>query len=941
MHGLSKMIFSKLFQPKYKHKDPLVRIQAIETLSAQEAQHKSVLHELAFNDSDNRVSVAALNKLNNFDLWWKMMEIAKDERLAKHARTKVEEALLGNNDITISKPARDAFIKECKNNTLLEALLQKQAISEADTDLYLSVIQRLNKPQLTMRTLLNTQNKALQQALFANIQDEADLVKIVKKAKDTELANEAQQRLDAIQLKKEQPKQLEKEVKLILSKLLALTDESNFEKFSQQRESLTAAFESHQQQFDILEPDLTQSLQYKLTDIQQKLDNKALRLKGEWDAEQELARTSAALESATQRCQQVLSVVEQALTTHAADITLGELESFNDQISEAEQHLNGMLKEKLTDSERRGIEELVNQLLTSRTSLDALPALQQALLQAEDLLTQFQTLSLPADPSQIDAAQMYLDETASRWQGLSSGYRSIWPKTLQNRWQESAAQWRKALKQLRNDLQQQVAKIRGRFNGISRAVEQGRFKQAMRHYEQVKQDYSDLPEELQVKLARQFEKVTEQIENIKDWQAYIAMPKKPELLREIEQLVFNPLPPEEQAERVKSLRKEWNTLGVVDTETDEVLNNAFNLACEEAFKPCREFYAEQEQQRQENLSQKQKLLQELAAFPTDNQVELSKALRQMQSQWKSIGAVDYKDLEPLNVEYKRIVEPIKTKVNQFHKDNAQAKQALLQKATSLLELEDWKEATQQAKQLQEQWKQIEFAGQRQENQLWAEFRAVNDKLFARREQALNEQNDAVVARIKEIEDTLNTAQTKMQESSSRAEIEAFLGNELEQSIQELQSLPRKLNGDATRFAQQLKASLQEKLLYLGDSQRNEQYQLVFDALRHWRQPQAPDEAAELPNYWRQAFHTASLAEHDLSALSRYQLTLLLELNCQQDSPAEDAEARKEMQLRLMTLKLQEGINLEPDELLRSWITKGQLDEDDLTLLPRVEALFLR
>ena len=100
------MIFSKLFQPKYKHKDPLVRIQAIGTLSAEESQHKSVLHELAFNDSDNRVSVAALNKLNNFDLWWKMMEISKDERLARHARSKVEDALLGKNDIAISPKAR-------------------------------------------------------------------------------------------------------------------------------------------------------------------------------------------------------------------------------------------------------------------------------------------------------------------------------------------------------------------------------------------------------------------------------------------------------------------------------------------------------------------------------------------------------------------------------------------------------------------------------------------------------------------------------------------------------------------------------------------------------------------------------------------------------------------------------------------------------------------
>ena len=934
------MIFSKLFQPKYKHKDPLIRIQAIDTLSAEESQHKSVLHELAFNDSDNRVSLAALNKLNNFDLWWKMMEIAKDERIAKHARKKVEEALLGSNDVAISKQARTAFIKECKNNSLLEVLLQKQAIDEADTALYLSVVKRLNKPQLTLRTMLNTGNKALQQALFDDVQDESELLRIVKKSKDEALTQQAQHRIEALQAEREKPIQLEKDCTLVLSKLLALTDEPEYEKFAQTREKLQQRFAELKPNFDLLNPELTESLISKYTDIEQKLENKAQRLQGEWHEEQALARTSAALKAATDRCEQVLSVVEQALSAHAAQITLGELESFNEQLSQAEQDLNKMLSENLGEAERRGIEKLINQLLSSRTSLDALPALQQALVQAEELLTQFQKLSLPDDVSQIDAAQAHLDETASRWKDLSSNYRSIWPKNLQNRWQESATQWRAAIKALRNTLQENVSRIRGRFNGINRSIEQGRFKQALRHYEQVKTDFALLPELQQEKMSRQFDKVKDQIENLKDWQAYIATPKKPELLKEIEQLVLNPIEPEEQAERVKALRKEWNSLGVVDTETDELLNNAFNLACEEAFKPCREFYAIQEQERLQNLEAKRALLRALAESPKQDIPELSKKLRQFQSDWKNTGAVDYKELEPLNREYKQTVEPIKQLVNEFYQRNAEEKQSLLQKAESLLAIEDWKEATNSAKKLQEQWKRIEFAGQRQENKLWADFRSINDQIFAKRETAINAENDAATQRIADIYKQLKDNAEKTLNSVKKSEITEFLEQQLSPVLQELQTFPRKINADAYQYAQGIKAKLEEKLLYLGDSQRHEQYRAVFDVMQQWQHSEAPQAAAELPNYWRQAFHTANVTEHELSQFDRHQLTLLLELLLEQDSPSEDSEARKQMQLQLMTLKLQEGVSLESDEILRSWITLGPLNESDEVLLARVKALFL-
>ena len=89
------MIFSRIFAPSHQSPKPEKRMQAIESLSPEKAQEKTILHELAFNDEDANVSLAALEKLNSFVLWLKMSQIAKQSRVKKAAEKKVNAALLG------------------------------------------------------------------------------------------------------------------------------------------------------------------------------------------------------------------------------------------------------------------------------------------------------------------------------------------------------------------------------------------------------------------------------------------------------------------------------------------------------------------------------------------------------------------------------------------------------------------------------------------------------------------------------------------------------------------------------------------------------------------------------------------------------------------------------------------------------------------------------
>ena len=89
------MIFSRIFAPSHQSPKPEKRMQAIESLSPDKAQEKTILHELAFNDEDANVSLAALEKLNSFVLWLKMSQIAKQSRVKKSGGEKGKRRLIG------------------------------------------------------------------------------------------------------------------------------------------------------------------------------------------------------------------------------------------------------------------------------------------------------------------------------------------------------------------------------------------------------------------------------------------------------------------------------------------------------------------------------------------------------------------------------------------------------------------------------------------------------------------------------------------------------------------------------------------------------------------------------------------------------------------------------------------------------------------------------
>ena len=934
------MIFKHLFRSKHQNPDPQVRLQAIENLNKQDPQHKSVLHELAFNDADVGVSLAALNKLDSFVLWYKMSEIATNDRVQKKSQQFVENILLDGKNEALTEQEKRKFILETRDTGLIEKLLGQQWIQQ-DTELAMTLLQKADKPQWQEKLLFDTHSEGLQTAILHTLTDAVQtrklLNKIQKKTSSIALKAIANETLQDWLTAEQAPIEVDQQVKMVLSRMLALKDRSDLLLIQQQQEELTLQYAKIAERFECL-PELKRvEIEQKYADISSRVERTVALLKPQWQAQQDALELSQRMQTLLVEVEQLLAELSKQLTTRISEMSQSEVETFVQKVDVSIEQLQALAGQMPATNQvaHRRLEQLNNQLLSSVNTLTNLPQLQQAIKLGMDLSEKFAGLALPDDASQIEAAEEYLREQRQEWRNIVASYQAYIPASLSQQWNECFKLWQQAIKALKSQLDGEVSRCRNKLRAVESLINQGKFKVAMVLYQKVQNWFNVLPQTQQGQLERTFSSVKEQIENLKDWQDYIAAPRKPVLLNEVQALIVHPLDIEAQSSAIKSFRYQWNSLGKTDTESDHVLNEAFESAIEKAFAPCREFYEQQQQQREQNMLAKQQVLTEIKALGVDGGVaELTKSLRSVQQKWKNIGEVDFKQRNALYDNYQQLLNPLRDKVSAFYQDNADQKQALLTKAEKLLEFESVNEAIEQAKKLQQTWKTIEHAGKKAEAELWPAFRKLNDRIFAKKTEVdqqkkshIKEQVALVKAQVTQLEILLGSAVDKASVQSALQDKQTV--------IDAIAALPLPESRALEQRVQTLVEQQQVKLTNLVKSAKGQAYQDLFTALEMWQTDSGiPDGVATLSKQWQQCFR--ELSENT----DRHDLTIKMEIVAQQDSPLKDAKKRQSIQMQLMAQKLQSGDSLDMLSLLKDWIRAGSLSKSDITLLKRVEPLFV-
>jgi len=246
--------------------------------------------------------------------------------------------------------------------------------------------------------------------------------------------------------------------------------------------------------------------------------------------------------------------------------------------------------------------------------------------------------------------------------------------------------------------------------------------------------------------------------------------------------------------KLHMLQDKWRETGPVPRDKKDEVWDRFKAACDKVFERRREYEQQFEEKRKVNLDAKTALCEQVEALKSDADAkhkewqEITAKLLELQAAWRKIGHAGKQHNDGIWTRFRSACDNLFKSKNDFYSRrkheyaaNLQLKTELCIQAEALQENTDWKSTSEELKRLQEEWKKIGFAGDRQSEKIWKRFRSACDAFFAKKSEHFS-------SRDKDNEENL------VKKNELIARIEAYLpGEDHHASFEELKGFQREWN----------------------------------------------------------------------------------------------------------------------------------------------------
>jgi hypothetical protein len=196
---------------------------------------------------------------------------------------------------------------------------------------------------------------------------------------------------------------------------------------------------------------------------------------------------------------------------------------------------------------------------------------------------------------------------------------------------------------------------------------------------------------------------------------------------------------------LQKLHEDWKEVGPVPQEKKEEIWERFKAASDKINAIRREHYAKLQESQNANLEAKKALCEKAEELLNGdyNSVNAwqkkSDELSEIFGVWKTVGLASKKDNEEIWARFKAAMDAFFQNKKEFfasmkdkQTENLERKTQLCIEAEALMESTDWKNATEQLKKIQEEWKTIGPVPKRHTDKIWKRFRAACDTFFNRK-----------------------------------------------------------------------------------------------------------------------------------------------------------------------------------------------------------------
>ncbi len=936
------MIFSKFFKSNWQHKDASVRVLAVNNeLSLDNDEQHKILTDLLNQDESELVRRAVLLKLNNFDSWLMASKENSLDKVRNFAAKQVNAILFAEHEIKLSLEQKLSYIATATDKSQLEAWLVKAQQPE----LVIALLEKIAKPQLLTSVFTQKANEAIQHYVVDQISDAATLERLFKKAKLAPIKSLLEAKLSAIVAAAEKPVKLKKTTQLVLSKLLSLKELADFEVMLEKKTQLLFEWQQALEQFECLSTAERDEFLTKFDTITSQLDKVFAQKAEAFEQEKIVRELHRAKAEAKQGFELVISELSQQLATAIFNNDAIDENSHQNKINELAAQINASVLDE-------NIKQAFAKALTEQSKkLSQLPIIAESVTEATHLISKVSQLAPPTNLEELNSKLPSYDEWQQAWKKVEQQASGFLPASISDAKKEITKQWQLALKPLFAEQRQLFSQTQKKMADVNRLINTGKFNAAFGVFKRVESYFARLDTKQQLRLQREHESLTEKISELSDWEHYIATPRKQQLLTDILQLVETPLDnPKGQAAKVKEFRAIWNSLGHADDEIDKDLNHQFNLACEQAFAPCRLFYAEQEKLREQHQAARTSIVEQakllVASFLAEsenydiqNWKNTDGQLNKLQQQWRDAGEVDREVYKQLQQNFNDAIKPLKAAITQYHTDNAKLKRALIAKVEAQNESEDVFSAVNQVKTLQAKWKNIGYAGSKEENKLWQNFRKANDAIFAKRDQQQSAQKDQQSALQADLEQQLAQLKASFEPSLNSKSLTELTeqADALLTTVYANKPVIKAVAKAVESFISELKKAqelAQQGLLQL-------QWQQLFTVLEALAANEnieldSLSEFTNLPQSWQKKIASAQKTQ---VAQDRGDKTLELEILAGVESPKELLNQRLAVQVTLMQNQMLSGGGIDLSAKLFDWLLIGAVKSDDLSYIQRLKPIY--
>lgn len=196
---------------------------------------------------------------------------------------------------------------------------------------------------------------------------------------------------------------------------------------------------------------------------------------------------------------------------------------------------------------------------------------------------------------------------------------------------------------------------------------------------------------------------------------------------------------------LQKLHEEWKEIGPVPQDKKDEIWERFKAATDKINQIRREHYAKIEEEQNANLEAKKALCEKAEELIAEDYTSVnawqkkSSELSEIFGVWKTVGPASKKDNEEIWQRFRTAMDTFFGKKKAFfaslkdrQTENLERKTQLCIEAEALMESVEWKNATEQMKKLQEEWKTIGPVPKRHADKIWKRFRAACDTFFNRK-----------------------------------------------------------------------------------------------------------------------------------------------------------------------------------------------------------------